>query len=449
MKSRPFLRLMWSPQAGFLVLPLLLAAAWPLVRNHPAVAPLSGPSRGGPASVLWGESVAFALVAGFMSGLITRDLLQAPFAFIVPSLRKRIFLGKVGLAILIAAVIGLRLSATSGMALAPAIASSALLFFAIGASLSDPVFPRTAVWIIGPLLVIPVWEPWHVQRIFESAPLISTVAAFTAAAVLGMRDLDPDTARQRTLGPVKRDKPLAGDSPTGIRRVIGFAQAWRGTPSSGRVGEWVRAVHYENFGSRRLEWPTSVLWAVGLNCGMAYALKNPSFAAVMGLTSLSLGGHRLTGRWAYPIARERRALVAWISSLVDSTAYFALALLVLPAVYALDLPQVGLIGGFTPRYGLLSPLAVAFMAAPVVQWPRVTSSLPPPQLKRFGPLWLSVSFRVVGAIAIMTFVLESLFVVSEQLSLIAAVAAGTGLALAFQYYYWVNLRHHFRGSDLA
>lgn len=239
--------------------------------------------------MLWGESVTLALVAGFMAGLITRDLLQAPFAFIVPSLRNRIFLGKAGLALLIAVVIGLRLSATSGVALAPAIASSALLFFAIGASLSDPVFPRTAVWIMGPLLVIPVWEPWHVQRIFESAPLIATLAAFAAATVLGMRDFDPDTARQRTLGLAKRGRPSASDSLTGIRRAIGLGRAWQGTPSSGRVAEWVRAVHYENFGSWRFEWPTTVMWAVGLNCGMAYALKNPSFAAVMGLTSLSLG----------------------------------------------------------------------------------------------------------------------------------------------------------------
>jgi hypothetical protein len=440
---------MWSPQAGFLVLPLVLAAAWPLVRNDPAVAPLAGTSPGGVLSVLWGESVTFTVVAGFLAGLITRDLLQAPFAFIVPSFRERIFAGKAVLAGLISAALAFQLAGVSGAGMAPAIAACALLFFSVGAALSDPIFPRSAVWTVGALLVIPVWEPNHVRTLFEAAPVIASLAAFGIAVVLGRRELDPDITRERMMLPVRRRGQFRDGSLAPVLGRIARSLAWTADPSSGRLVEWVTAVHYENFGARRYAWPMTVLWAVGLNCGAAYALKNPSFAAVMGLMSLSMGGHRFTGRWAYPISRGQRALVLWAATLVDSVAYFAVALVVLPIIYALDLPQVGLVTGMIPRYGLLAPLAVAFITAPVVQWPRVTSNLAPAQIMRFGPLWLRVSFRSVGAILIMTFLLESLFVVRDQLSLTAALAVGAFLAIAFQYYYWVNLRHHFSQSDLT
>ncbi|MEO8194349.1 MAG: hypothetical protein ABI681_10920 [Gemmatimonadales bacterium] len=449
MKARPLLRLMWSPQAGFLVLPLALAAAWPAVRNHPAVAGLAAGSPGDLSSVVWGEAVSFAVVAGFLTGLITRDLLQAPFAFIVPSLRNRILTGKAIAAALIAVVLAFRLADLSGLAMSPAIAACTLLFFSIGAALSDPVFPRSLVWIIGALLVIPVWEPGHVRRFFEFAPMIGSVAAITATAVLVRRELDPDTARERTMHPMQRGKTSVDGPVASTWRAMGLARAWSGYPRTGRLWEWVRAMHYENFGARRFLWITSVLWAVGLNCGTAYALKNPSFAAVMGLMNLCMGGHRITGRWAYPIARERRALVLWLGSLVDSVAYFALAALILPLIYALHLPQVILIKGMTPRYGLLAPLAIAFITAPVVQWPRVTSNLAPAQMSRFGPLWLRVSLRCLAAVAITTFTLESLYVVRHVVSMTAAVATAAGLAIAFQRYYWINLKHHFAGSDLA
>jgi hypothetical protein len=440
---------MWSPQTGFLALPILLAAAWPIVRNNAAAEALGVASTGDASTVLWGESVTLAVVLGFLSGLVTRDLFQTPFAFVVPNLRRRIFLGKLGLAVVLAGALAFRLSTISGLKLAPAIASCSILFFVLGAALSDPVFPRSAVWIVGPLLVVPVWDPHQVQRFFEFVPEIGTIAALSVATVLAIRELDPDTARLRTLGQTKNTRPLRWGPARTLRRAVEFAQKWHGSPKTGELSQWVQAVHYENFGARRLEWPTGVLWAVGLNCGTAYALKNPGFAALMGLMNLSMGGHRLTGRWAYPIARERRALILWICSLADSVAYFSAALFLLPVVYALGLPQVSMISGGTPRYGLLAPLAVAFIAAPVVQWPRVTSNLSPPKLARFGPLWISVSLRFVGAIAIMTFVLETLFVVSVQLSFAAAIATGLALAFAFQYYYWVNLRHHFAGSDLA
>lgn len=440
---------MLSPQAGFLVLPLVLAAAWPIVRNHAAVAPLAAATPGGLVSVLWGESVTFAVVAGFLTGLITRDLLQAPFAFIVPSLRERIFTGKTMLAALVAGALAVRLFTISGPGMALPLAASALLFFAVGAALSDPIFPRSAVWVIGALLVVPVWNPNHVRGFFEASPVIATIGALAVAVILARRELDPDITRERMLRPVRLRGTLRDGSLSPQPSATGHRMEWSGRPFKGGLREWVRAIHYENFGAGRFGWPTSVLWAVGLNCGTAYALRNPSFAAIMGLMNLSMGGHRITGRWAYPICRKRRALVLWACTLADSVAYFALAMVVLPLIYALDLPQVNLVAGVTPRYGLLAPLAVAFITAPIVQWPRVTSNLAPAQIMRFGPLWLRVSFRCVGAIAIVTFLLESLFVVQENVSPGAAIAAGLGLVIAFQYFYLVNLRYHFSQSDLA
>ncbi len=169
----------------------------------------------------------------------------------------------------------------------------------------------------------------------------------------------------------------------------------------------------------------------------------------MGLMNLAVSGHRMTGRWAYPIARERRANVLWLSSLLDSTAYFALAMLALPAIYAIGLPQVSIIDGGTTRYGLIAPLLVAFATAPIVQWPRVTSHLAPPKLKQFGPLWLRISYRCVWAVTIVTFVLEFLFFITRFASMNVAALVGVLIGIGFHYYYWVNLRDHFRTADLA
>jgi hypothetical protein len=384
-----------------------------------------------------------------MSGLITRDVLQSPFAFVIPAMPRRILLGKVGLALAIAAFLGVQVGMTFGWERAAPIVACTLLFFSLGAALSDPVFPRTAVWIVGPLLVIPVWEPSRVQHLFDQLPIIGSLGALAIAAVLAARELDPDTARRRTLGRSGGARSGRIGIAASFRTLALSSPVWRGRPASGRMGDWLEAIHYETFGSRRLEWPTSVLWAVGLNCGMAVVLRNPSFAAVMGLVNLSIVGHRMNGRWAYPASRSQRADLLWLASLMDSSAYFLAAALVLPLAFSLDLPQTNLMTGGTMRYGLTAPLLVAFMAAPIVQWPRLTSNLPPPKLKQFGPLWLSVSFRNVAAVAVVTFVLELLFFVRAYVSMTAAVVFGVLLATAFQYYLWVNLRHHFRVTDLA
>jgi hypothetical protein len=440
---------MWSPQAGFLVLPLILAAAWPVVRNHPAVADLAASERGDFASVIWGESVSFAVVLGFLTGLMTRDLLHAPFAFVIPSLRERVLAGRALLGLLVAGFLAWKIFPVAGVEIAAAIVSCTLLFFSVGTAMSDPIFPRTGLWVIGALLVVPMWEPDHVRRFYESAPIICTLSALAITIVLARREIDADITRARILRPPPRRRAFADVAGSPLFGSSGRLQAWRGRPFTGALGDWVRAVHYENFGVGRFAWPVSVFWAVALNCMAAYFLKNPSFAAVMGLMNLSMGGHRITGRWAYPIARDRRALVLWMCSLGDSVAYFTLALLALPLVYALDLPQVDIVRGVIPRYGLLAPLGVAFIIAPIVQWPRITSNLAPAQIMKFGPLWLRVSFRFVAAITLMTVLLEVLFLVREQLSLASAFAVGAFLVLAFQRYYWVNLRHHFAGSDLA
>lgn len=449
MKSRPFLRLALSPQAGFLVLPLVLAAAWPVVRTNPAVVGLTGAAGEGPGSILWGHSVTFSVVGGFMSGLITRDVLKAPFAFLIPGMSRHILLGRLGLALAIAAMLSFLLAEKLGVGHAPGIFACTLLFFSLGAALADPIFPRTAVWILGPLLVIPVWEPAKVQHFFEQWPSIGAAGAFAIVAVLAIRELDPDTARRRTLGRSGGVDSGKVDLLSDIRTTVFSPPPWRGRPAGGRMLQWLDAIHYETFGSRRLEWTTSVLWAVGLNCGMAVVLRNPSFAAVMGLVNLSIVGHRLNGRWAYPTGRRQRAALLWLASLMDSSAYFLAAALVLPVVFSLDLPQTNLMTGGTMRYGLVAPLMVAFMAAPIVQWPRMTSNLPPPKLKQFGPLWLSVSFRNVAAVSIVTFVLELLFFLRVYVSMAAAVTFGIVLGIAFQYYYWVNLRHHFQVADMA
>lgn len=448
MRARPFLRLTWSPQAGFLVLPLILAAAWPMVRTHPVVAGLAGSIGEGQGSILWGHSVTFSLVGGFMSGLITRDLLQAPFAFVVPGLTRKVFLGKLTLAGMIGGGLCVWLASTVGGVTAPAIFACSLLFFFTGSALSDPVFPKPVIWIVAPLLVIPVMQPLRVAGFFETAPVIATLGALAIAVILGVRELDRETARRRTLGRMGMGPVESGWVAT-LRRIIAPSDRWESRPVTGHIAHWVHAVHYESFGSRRFEWPVTVLWAVALNCGMAYLLANPSFAAVMGLMSLSIGGHRLNGRWAYPISRDRRSLVLWFSSLLDSGAYVMGAMIALPLIYALGAPQLSVSTGGTMRYGLIAPLLVAFIVAPIVQWPRVTSALPPPRLKRFGALWLSISFRNLAAVTLLTFMLESLFVVRQYLSMGAAIGTGIALGFAFQYYYWVNLRHHFRSRDLT
>lgn len=448
MRARPFLRLTWSPQAGFLVLPLILAAAWPMIRTHPVVAGLAGSIGEGQGSILWGHGVTFSLVAGFMSGLITRDLLQAPFAFVVPGLTRKVFLGKLTLSIVIGGGLAVWLAAIAGSVTAPAIFACSLLFFFTGSALSDPVFPKAVIWIVAPLLVIPVMQPGRVAVFFETAPVIATLGALAIAVILCARELDRDTARLRTLGRMGMG-PAESEWVTTLRRIIAPSDRWESRPVTGHVGAWVHAVHYESFGSRRFEWPVTVTWAVLLNCVMAYLLANPSFAAVMGLMSLSIGGHRLNGRWTYPISRDRRAVVLWLSSLLDSGAYVTGAMIALPLIYALGAPQLSVSTGGTMRYGLIAPLLVAFIVAPLVQWPRVTSALPPPRLKRFGALWLSISFRNLAAVTLLTFMLESLFVVRQYLGMSAAIATGLVLGLAFQYYYWVNLRHHFLTADLT
>ena len=388
-------------------------------------------------AVLWMECTAVAafvgaLVAGGIQGVHTRQ-----FAFIVPSMREKLFTGKLIVGIALSLVAGIFGYAAFGARDAALMMTCAFGFYCLGGLLVDMVTPRFLVLPGFALFFAMLYRPEPVAVAFERAPLMLGVGAVLFAAWSISREGSVDLARQRTLltlGPGQRARWGRLD-----------VSEWRGRPATGRLRDWIAATDYENLVSR-LGYRLNSIWHPLLMVVFAHAMSNPSFVLIMGFMMLSTEGHRLTRLWTYPIARQDRADLAFVCSLLDSLLYFLPAAALL---YALDAAGAPRLPGFAlpddSRFPLWAPL-VGILWAPVAQWIFHWSGrrFRKGDTKPFEFWWRSTLHLLVSVVlSLVTVRLLS------RTTLGAAVVSGVLLGTAVQYLYWRALRWQFGRGDLA
>src|ERR1019366_7752904 len=274
----------------------------------------------------------------WMLSAAARTAESSLFAFAVPSLGSKVLGEKFIVGFLLALVIASGVALAGDHRNALAIFGCAILFYTVVSSMVDAsVQARLKVPVF--VLLMAAADQWdRVRFVFQSFPFVSALTSLVISGLLIRRELSIDAARSRVLY-----QPPMANTGTGTAFANVFGGAREGvrqpmpvgaSPGSGSMIAWIRAAHYENFGARRFGWAKWLLFSVAINCAFAYGLGNASFAAMMGLMYLSLQGHRLRGRWLYPISRSSRANLNVFTSLLDSATYFLLAAV---AMWLLDL----------------------------------------------------------------------------------------------------------------
>ena len=442
-------RLFWRPASVLLVFPVFLALAWPMVRDLDSNPPdVSSPA--GLATLLWAESVVLMALIGATVGGISHEAHQPLFAFAVPKLRAKLLQGQLIIGLTVALVLAAGIVYAEDGVHAVNIFACAMLFYALGTTVSDPITPRLVSLLILVACLAFASESDRIRDLFETMPAVATIGATLITGALLRRGWSIESARKRAVTGAR----IPGIMRWGKFTLADFegqdstARSWRVSLVSGRLADWVRATDYENFGASGGGWLKTLSVTVLYYGGAAYVLGNPSFAAVMGMMALTMSGHRLVGSGVYPISRSARANLLFVCSIVDSVAYFLLV-----SILTLALANSGLPRFMTPDGIPERPLAMmmmyfplAFIWAPVAQWAFVTR----PVARR-----IKTSFGLrdfAHMIAAVTFVFATYELVrwANRAYSAPVVAAGIVLAAAVVYaLYWFALRWHFSRRNLV
>jgi hypothetical protein len=211
--------------------------------------------------------------------------------------------------------------------------------------------------------------------------------------------------------------------------------------------DWLKAANYELFGEQRLGWAKSAGTSVLIFCAMGYAIGNPGFAAVMGLMNL-IRGHRLSGRWPYPLSRVSRSNLAFIASLVDSTVYFLVTFIVMSVLIRSGLPQLKGFEADPARVRDLTLLPLAFIWSPLAQWLAATTPGSWKSFMKSGGWSVRHGLFSLTAVAL---IFATWYVIRRfggSTSALNLSLVQVSLAAVVQGVYWLALRRHFTRADL-
>lgn len=450
MKPRPFARLLWRPAALVLPVTLLWISMWPLL---PLLEAMDNPGAGATTDViarsLWGFSTVVAAAAGGFLGFATRDVLDATFAWSVPSLRDRVLKGKLWF--------GLALSLLAPVLLwhftrlvAPAMIANGLMWFGIGSLLSYRTRPLVLLRAAQLSVAAGAFGVEKLQHNFESWPLIASAFALAVVTLIARRELAADTARQRALLPPRSIAIALGRraARADSRGEGTVERPWNRSPRTGSVIDWYLATKYETFGGKRFGWLGLLSLQIAFASGFTYIMGNPEMVALMAIIYFGALGCHLRDSLLYPISRSRRALAVFGFSLADNFLYCLIVSLALIALYSLGLPQPF---ADDTRIGShpLMPVALTFAWAPVAQWgaarypmkswfePKIGRAF----FARFG-LQLLCYFAV--------FLSLSLFSEWDAMNPVSfKIGAVLLLATTVQLTYWAALRRNFARRDLV
>ena len=380
-----FYRLLWRPA--------VLGAAWMLLSIGPILVLTATDGRWSEASRMLSEGPAarsFGLLAagllalpasaGVGAAFSILELHWCPFAWMLPGLRRRLFLSVVPFAVLLS-LPGATLAPSFGAAAAVLVLG--LVMFGLGLALLDRA---ESVWVSRAAVAALIAAGLTASRLLSFAlshPAAIAAIGLPVAFALLHRALSPGLARARPL----RGIPVVFASTVGLSPIDGASlwqrlRAWSADGKGPVLGPWLGAALFE----RQRRWFGPSLREVGaftvalvFFVGFA-ALSEPeqSFNYLMPLLLVGLMKAMYTAPYLepallQPLTRRQRARIEYVASTLDQVAQLVtLGLLTAAFGWPLRWFRPGAVLG---AGAILRALAAAWIASPLIQHLRLGGTL--------------------------------------------------------------------------
>jgi hypothetical protein len=432
-------RLLWRPAILVALFPLGLAvglALWDLPN-----ATLFGLEDDAARDTLWRFATLVPAMCGLLLSVVTRELQHTFFAWTLPDLTRRLRLGKVVAATVIAAAI----AAASLPFSAPGVTIAAFgwswLSFAAGGVVFDPVISKIESRGIGLIIVALALRPLHVQQVIELQPYGFGLFAVVGGALLITREFGGVLTRKRPFTFTSAITSTAATKQYWTRQPLRDVE-WSTNLAEGGLMNWLRAAHLEGYGGGKGGFVTMKLGqlAITVITGLVAGATN----MVVFFPWIFMEGRRqLLTALPYPVSRSQRAQLFLLSSLVDSLVAAALGLAGMGIMIAAGHQFVG-DGTETRPLGLLTMMLSFAAWAPLMHWTNIhgpfdKTMTPKAGIKRFAIMMAYVSLAMSPGLLLRDFVPPG----------IGAWAGLFGFAVITHILYWVALRRHFARADLV
>jgi hypothetical protein len=434
-------RLLWRPAILFALIPLALVSAL-LVWELPSAAAQAPAYKAATLDSLWRFATFVPATLGLVVSALIREMQHTLFAWTLPALSRKLRIGKAVFGALIAA--GIAALSVSFLPLASTVAlfGWSWLSFVAGGVAFDPVRSkvesRGIVLIIVALSFSPI--PLH-QLTGGPGYLIGALAAAGGAALLA-GEFGESLRRRRpvTFMPAMSDAPAAARQYWERQNLSEVP--WKRSLFQARPGDWILAGAYETFGLRKWGFSTALAVQILITVVYCYFLGNLVMAVVFPWIAVGITGLQISTRFLYPVSRSERATLFFLSSVTETLAVSAAALVAIGLIFTIGTrpgvePDGGTIGETIGLLGFFVALA------PIGQWAKTRGSYVGRASTPASWTLRYFAFQVGFMLAAMT-----IHFAATKFAPAAAPWIGGTILLATHVIFWLALRHYFATRDL-
>jgi hypothetical protein len=396
---------------------------------------------------LWRLHGTIALLGIVVAG-VSREPQMGMYGWTLPGLDKKLSRAIAVFAVICATLLGAGMATVAGTGIGIAVTGSSLLAFAVGMDLLDPVRSMNYRRVLFVSLLLALWKPEYLHRVALLSPIAFALVTTGAAVFIFLR------AHSRT---TMRVRPFLSDSSMGIGSVAALRAYWAGKKSprtewhepfyGAGSRTWIRAAIYESFSGRSGGWFGYVAFQIILGVAFAYGLNGPWFIGLTGAQTFLYNGLQLRMPVLYPISRNGRADIHFLSSLFENALYFGSSAVAIWLLYSYGpghLPSFSNGETVTPTSAVLD-VAFAFALMPVVQWAKTKGPFiaAPGTSQKWNKYYLYVIAFLVP------YMTATITVKTSDLTLANALFLAALLSVVVQGVYWFALHWHFKRTNLV
>lgn len=438
-------RLMWRPASLLLLFPLALSVAFPLTESGAALAAGAHPLF---LRAMWRFVVLFG-VFGFMVSIYGRELKRGLFVWNIPDVDAALLKGAILLALLFLVPVAAILARSEGAMMGIAALGGGLLAYALGFEIQDALRPNLYRGAVLLALVLLLWRPEAALRAAGLSPLLFAVTTAAAGLFLLWQSSSPRASRQR---PFATEFGFVGSAEAmrlAWARKKTREDYWTRSLSKGSVASWIAAGYYETF-TRSGSWFRMLLVQAIWGGFFIHQMSNPPMAPIIAGPSLLYSGIQTKMSFPYPLSREERGTLFYLSALLENIGTTLAAAAGIWVFYSIDIPRFLFepeLPAFTAGRAAVFAL-FPFAFAPIVQWGKVRGV---PEAGRITTLprknWGSqMGYQFVYALVAMGATIP--FIGKRHASFPTMLLTLAVTAIIAQMVFYLAVKRHFRKGDL-
>lgn len=435
-------RLLRRPAILWMAFPLFVASVVPVLvlaeGGTPVYALWTGDAAEPVRSAAWRIVVMLPAAFGFAVTLPRLELQHALFSWVLPSVRRRLLLGTLVIAVPFAGVAALPVGRIGPLPVGLAAFAVALFWFTVASAAVDVAFPRVVRWLGLLALILAAVRPGAFSRLVEAWPWAAAVIALAAGWSLLAVQFSRRSSRVRHF---RWSSAATGATALYWAQRSGVVRNWSRSLATERVGPWLRGVAYEGSAGGPVPFPWRHLLMAAFVVVWSHVTNLPGQILILGGILLSQGRLQLASTLLYPLSRTRRAHLAVAGTMIEAAMFTAAVAAIVVAVQAAGVPVLGWFAEEAAPYGWAVVVGVTWAWAPIAQWSVVR--WPGAQLLKAFDARFFVPYLVYVVAATVT---------AHMLTGQAPLAlAGwlIGIAVAVQVLHWIAVHRHFARADLA